>query len=116
MFFKHIIAIPLVWVLLPFFLIIDILAEIYHRICFPLYNMPYVQRNKYIKMDRHKLKYLTLFQKASCVYCGYANGLLAYWVEMAAATLTLTTNADVTTNDMKIRVTVFYINMSAPTA
>jgi len=34
----------------------------------------------------------------------------------AAATLTLTTNADVTTNDMKIRVTVFYINMSAPTA
>ena len=33
-----------------------------------------------------------------------------------AATLTLTTNADVTTDDMKIRVTVFYINMSAPTA
>jgi hypothetical protein len=34
----------------------------------------------------------------------------------AAATLTLTTDADVSGDDMKIRITVFYIDMSAPSA
>lgn len=84
--FKHIVALPLVWMFLPLFLILDLLGELYHRICFPLYGLPYVQRRKYIRIDRHKLKYLTLFQKASCAYCGYANGLLAYWVQLAAYT------------------------------
>ena len=83
---KNIITLPIVWSLLIPFMIVDLIGEIYHRICFPLYNAPYIKRSKYIKIDRHKLKYLNLFQKVSCAYCGYANGLLAYWVEIAART------------------------------
>ena len=84
--FKHIITLPLVWIWLVPFAVVDIVAEIYHRICFPLYNSPYVKRSEYIKIDRHKLKYLNFFQKISCAYCGYANGLLAYWSEIVGRT------------------------------
>jgi len=83
---KHIITLPLVWVFLIPFAVLDAVAEIYHRICFPLYGISYVERSKYIKIDRHKLEYLNLFQKVSCAYCGYANGLLAYWSEIVGRT------------------------------
>lgn len=37
-------------------------------------------------MDRDKLSYLGFFQKMSCAYCGYANGLTLYIGEIAART------------------------------
>lgn len=52
--------------------------EIYHRICFPLYQIPQVKRSNYIKIDRHKLEYLNGFDKVGCIFCGYANGLIHY--------------------------------------
>jgi len=60
--------------------------EIYHRITFPLYGLNYVDRSKFIQLDRHKLSYLTLIQKINCAYCGYANGLAAYFVAVAGET------------------------------
>ncbi|MFA5134989.1 MAG: hypothetical protein WC505_04365 [Patescibacteria group bacterium] len=68
-------------------LLLDIWAEIYHRICFPLMRIPYVKRRDYIKItDRAKLPYLSLFQKLYCMYCGYANGVIHYWAKMGAET------------------------------
>ncbi|MFH1404781.1 MAG: hypothetical protein ABIH21_01625 [Patescibacteria group bacterium] len=66
--------------------LMDIWVEIYHRICFPICNIPYVKRRDYIKIDRHKLSYLNWLQKLGCVYCGYANGCYNYWVRIAAET------------------------------
>jgi hypothetical protein len=66
--------------------ITDLCAEIYHRISFPLYGIPYVRRSKYIIIDRHRLQYLSFFQKLGCVYCGYANGLIAYVERIAGDT------------------------------
>ncbi len=37
-------------------------------------------------IDRHRLSYLNAFEKLSCVYCGYGNGLLAYASEIASRT------------------------------
>ena len=37
-------------------------------------------------IDRHRLAYLNAIEKANCVYCGYANGLLAYVREVTART------------------------------
>ncbi|MBU1032352.1 MAG: hypothetical protein ABII13_05045 [Patescibacteria group bacterium] len=45
-----------------------------------------MKRSSFIKIDRHKLKYLNFFQKVYCVYCGYANGVLQYWVKIAGET------------------------------
>lgn len=64
----------------------DICMEIYHRIGFSLYNLEYVPRKSYIKIDRHKLSYLGFPDKIWCAYCGYANGLLGYAKEIAAQT------------------------------
>jgi len=49
--------------------------------------MPYVKRGNYIKiMDRFNLPYLNTFEKVYCAYCGYANGVMHYWTEIAAKT------------------------------
>ncbi len=61
--------------------------EMYHRICFPLCRMLYINRRKYIKIwDRGKLSYLGWRQKLYCMYCGYANGVVRYWGEIAGQT------------------------------
>ncbi|WP_271223801.1 hypothetical protein, partial [Streptosporangium carneum] len=36
--------------------------------------------------DRHKLPYLNVIQKLNCLYCAYANGVLAYVAEIASRT------------------------------
>ena len=84
--FKNIIIMPLIVSVAIPMIVMDFWVEIYHRICFPLYGKPYINRKKYIKIDRHKLKYLAWYEKFACAYCGYANGLAPYWVEMAGET------------------------------
>jgi hypothetical protein len=37
-------------------------------------------------LDRNKLRYLNALEGLNCMYCSYANGLLAYVVEIAART------------------------------
>lgn len=83
---KHIIVIPIVSTCLIPIVITDIWIEIYHRTCFPLCRIPYVKRSNYIKLDRYKLKYLNIFQKIYCIYCGYANGVIQYWVKISGET------------------------------
>ncbi|MBU1075491.1 hypothetical protein KJ733_01645 [Patescibacteria group bacterium] len=82
----HTITVPFIWGIVAPLLILDFFMEFYHRICFPIYNIPLVERSKYIKIDRHKLEYLDPLEKINCVYCGYANGLLRYTSEIAAQT------------------------------
>ena len=76
--FRQIISLPFLWSLLVPLVILDIFLEIYHRIGFPLYGIHLVKRGNYVRIDRHKLKYLKWYEKIGCVYCGYANGLLQY--------------------------------------
>ena len=64
----------------------DFLLECYHRICFPLLGIPIVKRSQYIRIDRHKLSYLNLWEKLNCAYCGYANGLIMYAMRIAGET------------------------------
>lgn len=73
------------WVLFPVILL-DISLEIYHRVCFPLYGMPYVKRSQYIKLDRWKLPYLNIVEKFNCFYCEYVNGFFAYAAAVAGHT------------------------------
>jgi len=83
---KHLLIAPFVLFAIIPIVILDLYVEIYHRITFPLYGFSYVKRKKYIKIDRHKLPYLTNLQKMFCVYCGYANGLVYYWTEIMGKT------------------------------
>lgn len=84
---RHTISTPFIWGMLIPVLISDICIEIYHRVSFPLYGMPYVERSRYIRIiDRYKLPYLTWWERAGCAYCGYVNGWLHYASVIAGRT------------------------------
>jgi len=84
---KHLIVVPIIYTLIIPLIIMDIWVEIYHRICFPLCRIPYVNRRQYIKIiDRAKLPYLSGLEKLYCMYCGYGNGVIRYWGKIAGET------------------------------
>lgn len=82
----HHLTLPIIWAPFPAIIALDIIMELYHRTCFPLYGLPYIKRRDYIRIDRYKLPYLTLAEKIGCLYCEYANGFVAYGTAIAGAT------------------------------
>ncbi len=50
----------------------------FQNIYFRTYDIPILDRKKYIIMDRYNLKKLTFPQKINCLYCEYANGIVWY--------------------------------------
>ena len=84
---KHILIIPILTLLSIPIIFLDMCVELYHHISFPLYGFACVKRNHYIKIiDREKLAYLTFWQKLYCMYCGYGNGVIHYWAQIADET------------------------------
>ena len=67
-------------------LLVDLAVTLFQAISFPIYGIAKVTRADYIVLDRHHLAYLNVIEKLNCVYCGYANGLLAYAREIAGRT------------------------------
>lgn len=83
---QSILSLPFIYSMLLPFLILDISISLYQAICFPLYNIKRVKRGNYIIFDRHHLHYLNIIERLHCMYCSYANGLLAYASEIAGRT------------------------------
>lgn len=77
---------PLIYSLLIPFVLLDLSVTLYQAVCFPVYGVPRVRRSDYLIFDRGRLAYLNAIEKVGCVYCSYANGLLAYIAEIAART------------------------------
>jgi hypothetical protein len=77
---------PVIYSMIFPLVIFDFCLEIYHQICFRLYKIPIIKRSSYIRIDRHKLQYLTRWEKLNCAYCGYANGLMHYASVIAGET------------------------------
>lgn len=85
-FWRHVISAPFIYGMIVPLVFLDFCLEIYHQVCFRLYGIVRLQRSKYIKFDRFKLKYLDPFEKFDCAYCGYANGLANYFTAIAGET------------------------------
>jgi hypothetical protein len=77
---------PFIYALIVPLVFLDLLLTLYQAVCFRLYRIPRVPRERYIVIDRHHLGYLNILERLNCAYCGYANGLLAYAREIAART------------------------------
>jgi hypothetical protein len=77
---------PLVYLGAIPFALLDLFVAVYQAVCFPANGIPKVRRSDYLVFDRGRLPYLNAIEKAGCVYCSYANGLLAYVAEVAART------------------------------
>jgi hypothetical protein len=85
-FFRHLASAPFIYAMAVPLIVLDATMEIYHRVCFPLYGIPLVNRKQYIFISRQKLQYLDLLDKMHCAYCSYANGVFRYGAEIAAHT------------------------------
>jgi len=85
-YWQHVLSFPFIWAVLVPLICFDVMLELYHRVCFPLYGLEFIDRDTYIKIDRYKLHYLDWTDKINCAYCGYANGLLSYAQAIAGRT------------------------------
>ena len=61
------------------FAAMDMYAWIFQNTYFRAHKIPLINRDDYVRVDRHKLNKLTAVQKLNCIYCGYANGVVAYF-------------------------------------
>ena len=75
---------PVIYACVIPFLLVDAAVAVYQAICFPIYGIPKVRRQDYLIFDRGRLAYLNTIEKVGCIYCSYANGLLALITEIAA--------------------------------
>ncbi|MEX5729859.1 hypothetical protein Ga0609869_003212 [Rhodovulum iodosum] len=77
---------PIIYGLILPLALLDLFVWAYQAVCFPVYGIAKVRRGEYVFIDRHQLAYLNGLQKLNCLYCGYANGLIAWVREVAART------------------------------
>jgi hypothetical protein len=82
----NILTAPIIYSMAAPIALIDATFTLYQRVCFPLYGIAHVRRSVYIVIDRQHLAYLNAIEKFNCMYCGYANGVLAYVREIAGRT------------------------------
>ncbi|MFA5170118.1 MAG: hypothetical protein WC426_01020 [Sulfuriferula sp.] len=77
---------PIIYSMIVPLLIMDLLISFYQFSCFPIYQIARVRRADFIVFDRGQLQYLNVVEKFHCIYCEYANGLIAYIREVLART------------------------------
>ncbi len=77
---------PVIYALVVPLMLLDLSLSFFQWVCFPIYGIKRVPRAEFIVIDRHHLAYLNWVEKLNCVYCGYANGVIAYGREIASRT------------------------------
>ena len=84
--FFAVLTAPFIYACIIPFALLDLFISTYQAVCFPVYGIPKARRHDYMAIDRNKLRYLNALEGLNCLYCSYANGLLAYVVEIAGRT------------------------------
>jgi hypothetical protein len=83
---RHIAVVPFIYTMVIPFALLDVSLWFYQWICFPAWGISRVPRGQYVVIDRHRLEYLNAIEKLNCIYCGSANGIVAYAREVAGRT------------------------------
>jgi len=82
----YILSAPVIYGMIVPLALLDVSVTLYQHVCFRVYGIPRVRRADYLVIDRHHLAYLNAIERLNCIYCGYANGLIAYACEITART------------------------------
>ena len=82
----YLLTAPLIYGLIIPLVLLDLSVTIYQQVCFRVYGIERVKRSGHVVVDRHHLAYLNGLEKLNCIYCGYANGVIAYAREIAGRT------------------------------
>jgi hypothetical protein len=83
---RNLLTAPIIYLMIVPLVLTDIFVTIYQASCFPVYGIPKIRRKDYITFDHQHLAYLNIIEKFHCLYCSYANGLIAYVREITART------------------------------
>lgn len=83
---RFILVSPVIYALIVPIAALDLFLAVYQAVCFRVYGIDRVRRGDFIAVDRHRLAYLNPLEKFNCVYCGYANGVIALAREIGART------------------------------
>ncbi|HEX5637452.1 MAG TPA: hypothetical protein VFY78_10230, partial [Gammaproteobacteria bacterium] len=83
---RNLLTAPIIYSMIVPLVLTDIFVTIYQASCFPVYGIPKIRRKDYITFDHQHLAYLNIIEKFHCLYCSYANGLIAYVREITART------------------------------
>ncbi len=83
---SSILSAPFVYAMILPIALLDLSVSIFQAVCFRLWEIPRLPRSEYIILDRHKLAYLNGLEKLNCIYCGYANGVIAFTRDIAGRT------------------------------
>lgn len=68
----------MIWSAIIPIIMMDLYTTVYQAVYFTIQGIPKISRAEYLNFDRWNLSKLTLGQKLSCIYCGYANGISAW--------------------------------------
>ncbi len=82
----YLLTAPVIYALIVPLVFLDLSVTIYQHICFRVYGIDLVRRRDHVIIDRQHLAYLNAIEKLNCIYCGYANGVIAYAREIAGRT------------------------------
>ncbi len=77
---------PVIYAMAVPIALLDLCVTVYQHICFRAYGLERVKRGDYVVIDRQHLAYLNGLEIFNCLYCGYANGVIAYAREIAGRT------------------------------
>ena len=83
---QNYITAPVIYGMIVPLLILDVCVTFYQMSCFPIYGIAKARRSDYIVFDHRHLAYLNIIEKFHCLFCSYANGLVAYALEITART------------------------------
>lgn len=57
---------------------LDFSMILYQSIYFRIVRIPLLPRKEYVVIERWRLPKLTIWQRFNCIYCDYANGVMAW--------------------------------------
>lgn len=83
---QNYLTMPIIYSMLIPMVFFDLFVIFYQAVCFPVYGVAKVKRGDYFLMDHQQLAYLNIIEKAHCMYCSYAVGLLGFASEITART------------------------------
>lgn len=77
---------PVIYSLIVPLVLIDAWVSLYQAVCFRAWRIPRTPRSRYVVLDRGRLAYLNGIEAVNCIFCEYANGVIAYVREVGSRT------------------------------
>jgi hypothetical protein len=77
---------PVIYSMIIPLALMDAWASLYQAVCFRAWRISRAPRSRYVVLDRGRLAYLNGVEAMNCVFCEYANGVVAYVREIASRT------------------------------